>query len=101
MFIHHVFFTLKNKNSAADKAALIEGLESMRTIPRVRMLHVGVPAPTDRDVIDRSYSVSWLLVFDNLEDEEVYQHHPIHKAFVERCKHLWEKVVVYDAENAF
>jgi hypothetical protein len=101
MFVHHVFFTLKNKDSAADKAALIEGLESMRTIPRVRILHVGVPASTDRAVIDRSYSVSWLLVFDNLEDEEVYQHHPIHKAFVERCKHLWEKVVVYDAENAF
>jgi hypothetical protein len=41
------------------------------------MHHIGVPAATNRDVIDSSYSVSWMLVFDNLEDEEVYQNHPV------------------------
>jgi len=61
------------------------------------MYQIGAPATTSRDVIDRSYSVSWFLMFDNLEDEEVYQHHPLHKKFVEDCSHLWSKVVVYDS----
>ena len=100
MFIHHVFFTLKNPDSAADKKALIAGLNGMRTIPQFRTIHIGVPASTNRDVIDRNYSISWLLVFDNLKDQEVYQVHPLHKAFVEKCSHLWAKVVVYDTVNA-
>ncbi len=100
MFIHHVFFTLKNPDSVADREALIAGLNGMRSIPEFRTIHIGVPASTNRDVIDRSYSVSWLLIFDNLEDEELYQVHPLHKKFVETCSHLWEKVVVYDSENA-
>ena len=100
MFIHHVFFTLKNPNSEADKAALIAGLNTMRPIPEFRTIHIGVPASTDREVIDRSYSVSWLLVFDNLEEQDIYQVHPLHKKFVETCSHLWEKVVVYDSVNA-
>ncbi len=100
MFIHHVFFTLKNPDSAADKQALIEGLNAMRPIKEIRTIHIGVPASTDREVIDRSYAVSWLLVFDNLEDQDVYQVHPLHKKFVETCSHLWSKVVVYDSVNA-
>ncbi len=100
MFIHHVFFTLKNPDSAVDKAALIKGLTTMRAIETFKMIHIGEPASTNRDVIDRSYSVSWLLVFDNLADQEVYQVHPLHKKFVEKCSHLWAKVVVYDSVNA-
>jgi hypothetical protein len=100
MLIHHVFFTLKNPDSATDRAALIAGLNGMRTIEQIRTIHIGVPASTDRDVIDRSYSVSWLLVFDSSEDEEIYQYHPTHKAFVAACSHLWAKVVVYDTQNA-
>jgi hypothetical protein len=61
------------------------------------MYQIGEPAPTSRDVIDKSYAVSWMLMFDNLEDEEVYQHHPLHLKFVEECSHLWSRVVVYDS----
>jgi len=32
-----------------------------------------------------------------LEEEEVYQKHPIHLKFVEDYSHLWEKVIVYDS----
>ncbi|MBS1567044.1 MAG: Dabb family protein [Bacteroidetes bacterium] len=97
MFIHHVYFWLKNPDNAADLAALKKGLQSLTGIETIGMYHIGVPAATSRDVIDRSYSVSWMLVFDNLEDEEIYQHHAVHKKFVEDCKHLWERVVVYDS----
>ncbi len=99
MFIHHVFFTLKNQNNAADTAALIEGLETLRAISAIRTIHIGKPADTNREVIVKGYDVSWLLIFDDAEGEKVYQDHPIHHAFVEKNKHLWEKVQVFDAVN--
>lgn len=81
----------------ADKAALRAGLESLTTIEGIQQWHIGTPAATDRPVIERGYTFSWLLIFKNAEDEATYQTHPVHHAFVEQCKHLWEKVVVYDA----
>jgi len=97
MFIHHVYFWLKNPESGTDLEQLKKGLQSLTVIETIGMYQIGAPATTSRDVIDRSYSVSWFLMFDNLEDEEVYQHHPLHKKFVEDCSHLWSKVVVYDS----
>ncbi|MFC0185933.1 Dabb family protein [Pseudarcicella hirudinis] len=37
------------------------------------------------------------IVFNNIEDEEIYQTHPIHLKFIEDYSHLWEKVIVYDS----
>ena len=100
MFLHHVFFTLKNPNNAAERQQLIDGLNTLRSVQTIKLIHIGQPAATDRDVIDRLYSISWLLIFENLADEEVYQVHPLHLKFVENCKHLWSKVVVYDSVSA-
>lgn len=100
MFIHHVYFWLKNPGNSADKEQLKKGLQSLTGIETIGMYQIGEPAATDRDVIDRSYSLSWMLMFDNLEDEEFYQNHPKHKKFVEDCSHLWNKVVVYDSIDA-
>jgi Stress responsive A/B Barrel Domain len=97
MFIHHVYFWLNNPESATDLEQLKKGLQTLTVIETIGMYQIGMPASTNRDVIDRSYSVSWMLMFDNLEDEEIYQHHPLHKKFVTDCSHLWNKVVVYDS----
>lgn len=97
LFVHHVYFWLKNPTSEADKAKLLEGLEKLAKVPTIRMVHIGSPASTNRSVIERGYAISWLCFFDNLEEEEIYQKHPIHLKFVEDYSHLWEKVIVYDA----
>ena|SRR5688500_3207849 len=97
MFIHHVYFWLKNPSSEEDRQKLVEGLEKLTKVKTIKMFHIGKPADTNRDVIDTSYSISWLLVFDDKEAEESYQVDPIHLNFVETCKHLWQKVVVYDS----
>ena len=97
MFIHHVYFWLKNPSSEEDRQKLVEGLEKLTKVKTIKMFHIGKPADTNRDVIDTSYSISWLLIFDNKDAEENYQVDPIHLNFVETCKHLWEKVVVYDS----
>lgn len=99
--IHHVFFWLKNTGSKADRDQLIAGLNTLRGIPVIQQLHVGVPASTEkRDVVDNSYDVSELMVFRSVEDQKTYQDHPLHLTFVKDCGHLWAKVVVYDSINA-
>jgi hypothetical protein len=98
MLAHHVFFWLKNPDSKEDRDKLIEGLKTLEKIETVKSLRIGVPARTEkRDVVDNSFSVSELMFFDDVEGQNAYQVHPIHKKFVEDCSHLWEKVIVYDA----
>ena len=96
---HHVYFWLKNPGNEADTAKLIEGLQTLLKIPKLKMAHIGKPADTNREVIDRSYAVSWLLFFDSAADEAVYQNHPDHLKFIENYSHLWSKVIVYDSEG--
>ena len=94
--IHHVFFWLKNPGGDTERA-LIEGLSTLKNIPQVKKLLIGTPASTEkREVVDNSFHVSELMYFDTVEDQDAYQVHPVHKAFVEKYSHLWDKVVVYD-----
>ena len=96
--VHHVFFWLKNPSSKEDLAKLLEGLGTLKKIETIKMLHIGVPASTEkRDVVDNSYSASELMFFDDLAGQKIYQDHPIHQKFIENCSHLWEKVIVYDS----
>ncbi|MDQ8204087.1 Dabb family protein [Pelagicoccus sp. SDUM812003] len=96
--VHHVFFWLKRPDSMEDRDLLIAGLRSLKDIPEVKGIHIGVPASTEkRDVVDNSFSVSEILYFESAEQQDAYQVHPIHKVFVEKYSHLWERVVVYDA----
>ena len=96
-FVHHVHFWLNNK---ADRDKLVEGLYSLMPITYIRDIHIGVPADTNRDVIDRSYDVSLLMLFNNKADQDAYQDDPIHLVFVEKyAKPLCAKVVVQDCVN--
>lgn len=95
--IHHVFFWLKQPNEKENAAQLIKGLRTLSKIPQVKKLIIGIPASTPkRDVIDNSFHVSELTYFNSVKEHDEYQVHPVHKAFIEKCSHLWEKVIVYD-----
>lgn len=97
--VHTVYFWLKHPDSAADKATLIAGLKTLADIPSVRSLHIGVPASTEqRDVVDNSFQVSEMMMFDDVAGQNIYQDHPVHKQFVADCQHLWQRVVVYDSQ---
>lgn len=94
--IHHVFFWLKEPGTATQQK-LMEGLQTLKAIPQVKKLLIGKPASTEqRAVVDNSFHVSELMYFDSVKDQDAYQVHPIHKAFVENYESLWEKVIVYD-----
>lgn len=95
--VHHVFFWLVNPDSEEDKQQLIEGLNSLREIEEVKELMIGTPASTlERDVVDNSFQVSELMIFESTEAQDTYQVHPKHELFVEKYSHLWDRVVVYD-----
>lgn len=100
IFVHQVYFWLKNPNSTADRDKLVEGLKTLTKIKHIKTWHIGIPAGTSRDVIDGSFSISWLNTLKSRAAQDAYQIDPIHLAFVENYKHLWEKVVVYDSVDA-
>jgi hypothetical protein len=98
VLVHHVFFWLKNSGSKEDLAKLMEGVSSLKKIESLRMVKIGLPAgTTKRDVIDDSYCLSLLTIFDDVNGHDAYQDHPIHTKFVETYSPLWNKVVVYDS----
>lgn len=96
--IHHVFFWLKEPKNEVHKKQLVAALNDLLKVKTIRMNHIGFPAGTEsRDVVDHSYSVSYMVMFDNQADQDAYQIDPIHLKFVEENSHLWNKVVVYDS----
>jgi hypothetical protein len=96
--IHHVFFWLKEPKNETHKKQLVAALNELLKVKTIRMSHIGFPAGTEsRDVVDHSYSVSFMVMFDNQTDQDAYQIDPIHLKFVEENSHLWNKVVVYDS----
>ncbi len=95
--VHHVFFWLKNPDSSADILKLKEGLKTLEPIKEVKKLLIGEPASTlEREVVVNDWQVTEIMYFDSIEDQDIYQTHPIHQAFVEKYSYLWNKVMVFD-----
>jgi hypothetical protein len=101
LFIHHVYFWLKDPSNPENHAMLLDGLRTLGKITSIRSFHIGVPAGTNRSVIDTTYDFSWLVIFGSPEAQDDYQVDPIHQIFVEKCGHLWKRVQVYDSVGAF
>ena len=100
IFIHHVYFWLKETGNTEHQTQLLEGLTKLSAVETINQFHIGVPAGTNREVIETSYAVSWFVLFATAEDQASYQVDPIHLKFVEECSHLWSKVIVYDSIDA-
>lgn len=97
-FVHSVLFWLKAPQSQSSLDSLVSGLELLsRESEWIISAHLGLPAMTDRTVVDNSYSLHYLVTFDSKEDQEAYQVETIHLSFIENYKHLWKKVQIYDS----
>jgi hypothetical protein len=96
-FMHHVLFYPKANATEADRALLLEGLRMLAGVPSIKLAHIGTPADTNRAVIERTYTYSWLCLFESAADEQHYQQHPLHDAFRDQYAVYWDKVVIYDA----
>lgn len=100
MFVHNVYFWLKKDLTAEQLEMYRNGLKSLTTIGSVQSAFIGIPASTDRPIIDRTYSYALILVFKNKEAHDAYQVHPIHDRFRENCSTFWSDIKIYDVTTA-
>ena len=99
MLSHIVVFWLKDDLSDAQRAAFRLGLESLKGIESTRGLYIGSPAKTgDRPVIEKSYSLALTVLFDTIQDHDIYQVHPLHLGFLKQFNSFWSRVQVLDFE---
>jgi hypothetical protein len=98
MLVHSVYFWLKPDLAPEQREKFRAALESLRGIPAVQEMFVGIPASTDRPVVDRTYSVALTVLLKDMEGHDAYQVHPLHKTFVTDFASYWIKVVIYDAQ---
>ena len=97
MFVHAVYFYLRGDLSRADQDKFDRGVKSLREIDAVAAGYIGVPAATDRAVIERGYSRALVLVFQDEAAHDAYQVHPVHDKFRAECGGLWTTVRIYDS----
>ena len=97
MFVHAVYFRLRGDLTPAEREQFLAGLRSLRGIEDVRQGYIGVPAPTDRPVIERGYTHALVLVFADQTQHDAYQVHPVHDRFRDECAPFWEQVRIYDS----
>jgi hypothetical protein len=100
MFVHAVYFWLREGLTSAERESFVAGLRSLRAIEGVVEGYIGVPAATDRPVIERGYSWSLVLVFANEADHDAYQVDPVHDTFRAQCSPYWTNVRIYDSVSA-
>ena len=95
MIYHLVWFKLRDDITSDDKEFLHSQMQGMiPDIPEIVELTCG------EDFSGRSRGFGWGLYvkFNTREDGQTYDQHPHHRAFIERCKHLWTEVQALDFE---
>ena len=102
MFLHTVHFWLKPDLTDAERAAFIAGCRGLGESQHVAAIRVGVPAGTDREVVDNTWDVQLAVTFDGPGMHDAYQSadDPEHMGFIENFKTFWTKVLIYDSVEA-
>jgi hypothetical protein len=97
MFVHTVYFWLKNDLGQAEMEEFVQRLNALATIESVERCYIGRPASTRREVIDHSYSYALVVLFPDERAHDAYQRHPTHDEFRDACASFWTRVQVYDS----
>ena len=99
MLIHTVLFWLKQNQSDKNRESFLDEVKKLGEIASVDDFHVGSPAATPkRPVVVDNYDFAITVVLKDMKAHDDYQADPIHLGFIEKCKDMWEKVVIYDAD---
>jgi hypothetical protein len=96
-FFHVVFFWLIDGSEEVSKKFEKELRKFIDQVDVIKTSHIGKPAPTDRDVIDNTWSYSLILSFNSKKEQDHYQEHQAHLTFIDNASSLWKKVLVYDS----
>ncbi|MBI5851225.1 MAG: Dabb family protein [Planctomycetes bacterium] len=94
---HTVFFWLKPDAPAGTANEMVAYYRSeVAHAPGVVSVTAGVPRPSERDVVDDSFTVGTTVVFASSDAELAWQTEPIHDRMKERFFAHVERVAVYD-----
>lgn len=97
-FAHTVYFWFKEPNNQADRAKFESSLKTfLKNSKFAKTNFIGTPPAATREVVDGSFTYSLIVTFESAEAQEGYQNEQPHLTFIEECKHMWEKVIVYDS----
>tara|TARA_B100000989_G_C19342874_1_gene385709 strand:+ start:106 stop:408 length:303 start_codon:yes stop_codon:yes gene_type:complete len=100
MLIHSVYFWLKPTLSENEKSFFFREVEILSEIKSVTHSYAGSPAKTpQRAVVEDSYDCGMIVLLEDISAHDQYQADPLHLAFIEKCAHMWEKVVIYDSQK--
>ncbi len=94
--VHIVFYWL---NRPEDKDKLIEGLTMLVTAKNIKYSWVGPPQQIKADVMEKSWDVMLLMVFDKPEGIDAYHKEEVHQKFVDGYGKLWSKTLKFDSLN--
>ena len=95
---HMVFFTLAD-DTATNRKQLVQACHEYLT-GHEGTTHFSagtVAEDLQREVNDRDFHVALHLVFASKKAHDKYQTHPRHLKFIEKNKHLWKTVRVFDS----
>jgi Stress responsive A/B Barrel Domain len=98
MFSHVVIFWTDPAAANAADEVIAGAKKYLNSIPGVVNFHAGQMVRSHRDLVDQTYQVGLNIQFETKQAQDDYQNHPRHLEFIDKCKSLWTKVVVYDFE---
>ncbi len=95
--ITHVVIFWVDKPFGENREKVLAGAKALAQIPGVSEFRCGMPLPSNRGVVDDSFSVAISMTFENEAVANAYQTHPIHLEFLEKSYRPYVKrCVVYD-----
>jgi hypothetical protein len=92
-----VCFRFKPGTETAEIARHMNSFRHMQEgIPQIQS-YAGGLALTEPDEDEPEYQAVHYLTFKNAEEMDVYAGHPVHLAFIEENRAIWEKVLVINS----
>ncbi|NAS10450.1 Dabb family protein [Poritiphilus flavus] len=99
-YVHTVFFWFNNPDNEVDQAHFEASLKKfLKNSKFAKTNFIGKAPKATRDVVDDSFTYKLVVTFDSAEAQQGYQEEDAHLIFIEECKDLWKKVIVYDAQG--
>lgn len=97
MITHIVIFWVKPGVENAREQLFAAAQKHLSSIDVLQNFRYGASIPSDRAVVDKTYTMAISMDFASVEALDTYQNHPQHQAFLaEVVKPLVERVLVYD-----
>ena len=97
---HVVLCWLKTPGDAAQRKQLIETAHSFHNIPGLNLIAAGTPVASTRPVVDSSFDIGFVMMFEDEAAMHAYEAHPQHREAVSRLlRPLTQRIQVYDFRN--